>query len=574
MATIREMIIAFKVDADANDLNKLNDGVNRLARGAAVAAAALVAAAGAIVAIAVATAKVGDDAAKNAQRMGVTVEEYQQLAHAADIAGMSIDTLRTGFRGLSRVIDTADTSSEAAEALERVGLNARDAEGNIRPLTGMVSEIADVFADMEDGAEKTALAQALFSRSGTEMIPFLNQGADGIEAVMNQALALGIVMSEDATKASESFNDRIVEMKGVMMGLRNAIGVAVIPTLTSAMESFVSMAVQMRALFVSLQEGGDRVEGSLSPLIIKVVDLASSMVTVVKAASKFIKEMWRLRVIQDSLKIGAIVAAMFALKVVLFTYVIPALALTNLKMLILRASAIATQAAFIAGAIALTLFLNDLWAFMNGHDSVIGRLISRNMDLSDGVNSIGEGILALFGFLKNEGDTAFQHMFNGIEWFVEASAARFNQFRDMMQNIVQQIIIGARMAANELNIAQRPQNRRATRAQLQDELQAAQTGFSAINATGREQVSDAAESRRYRGDLIRNENAERYGGGQTVTTQPITIQQPQITIDARGMSPEELERSVTANLENFWGGTLRTAARAFEEGNGITAGES
>ena len=566
MPTPRELVLKFKVDADGAELNKLSGGVNRLARAAAVAGAALVAAATAIGAIAAATAQAGDDAAKNAQRMGVSVEEYQQLAHAADIAGLSIDSLRTGFKGLSRVIDTSDTSSEAAEALERVGLEAFDAEGNMRPLTSMVGEIADAFAGMEDGAEKTALAQALFSRSGTEMIPFLNQGADGIEAVMLQATALGLVMSEDATKASEAFNDRIVEMKGVMIGLRNAIGLAVIPTITRAMERLVSMAIQMRALFISLQEGGELAADGLSPLIVSFVKLAKGIVDIVKGISQFVAEMWRLKIIQDSLKIGLMVAAFFALKVVLFTYVIPALTVANLKMLLLRASVIATQAAFLAAAVALALFLNDLWAFMNGHDSVIGRLIDRNMDLSDGVNSIGEGILALFGFLRDEGDTAFQYMFSGIEWFVDAAGARFRQFAALMRNIVQQVVLGARLAANELNIAQNPRARRATRDRLTEDMQAIQAGFAETRLSGNEQVADARELRQYRNEAIRNENAARYGGGQEVTTQPITVQNPQIHIDASGMSPEELQRTVVVRMEEFWGGTLRTAARALEEG--------
>ena len=37
-------------------------------------------------------------------------------------------------------------------------------------------QVADVFANLEDGAVKTALAVKLFGKSGMDMIPFLNRG--------------------------------------------------------------------------------------------------------------------------------------------------------------------------------------------------------------------------------------------------------------------------------------------------------------------------------------------------------------------------------------------------------------
>ena len=47
-------------------------------------------------------------------------------------------------------------------------------------LRRVMMQVADAFKKMPDGAEKAGLAMKLFGKSGADLIPLLNEGADGL----------------------------------------------------------------------------------------------------------------------------------------------------------------------------------------------------------------------------------------------------------------------------------------------------------------------------------------------------------------------------------------------------------
>jgi hypothetical protein len=51
---------------------------------------------------------------------------------------------------------------------------------------------------MPDGAEKSALAGQIFGEAEAELIPFLNQGRDGITELTDELRSLGIEMSDES----------------------------------------------------------------------------------------------------------------------------------------------------------------------------------------------------------------------------------------------------------------------------------------------------------------------------------------------------------------------------------------
>jgi hypothetical protein len=61
---------------------------------------------------------------------------------------------------------------------------------------------------MPDGARKSAIALKLFGLEGAKLIPFLNEGAKGIQAFEDEAARLGIVFSDDQIKAAEGLQHR------------------------------------------------------------------------------------------------------------------------------------------------------------------------------------------------------------------------------------------------------------------------------------------------------------------------------------------------------------------------------
>ncbi|PLU75843.1 hypothetical protein BMJ22_21050, partial [Sinorhizobium medicae] len=94
------------------------------------------------------------------------IEELSRLKYAADLSGVSIEGVANGFKKLStNMADAAGGNKTAAEVFTQLGVAATNADGSLRSSSAVLLDVADKFAAMEDGAQKTALAVQLFGRS-------------------------------------------------------------------------------------------------------------------------------------------------------------------------------------------------------------------------------------------------------------------------------------------------------------------------------------------------------------------------------------------------------------------------
>src|SRR5690606_9582816 len=99
----------------------------------------------------------------------------------------------------------------------------REANGGLRSSEAVLLDVAERFAGMEDGAGKTALAMKIFGRAGAELVPFLNQGREGLEQLREEARRLGITFSTDLAKHSENINDNLERLGKTASGAARAI---------------------------------------------------------------------------------------------------------------------------------------------------------------------------------------------------------------------------------------------------------------------------------------------------------------------------------------------------------------
>jgi len=166
-----------------------------------------------------------DDMGEIAQKLGVPVEALSALQHAAKITGVSFEDLQGGLLRLSKGM------KDAPQKFAALGVSVRDANGEMRPTAEVLKDIAERFQSMPDGAEKTALAMELFGKSGAELIPMLNAGKDGITALMDEAAALGLVISQDTADAAGRFNENLDKLKTTAEGLAVIVAAHLAPVL-------------------------------------------------------------------------------------------------------------------------------------------------------------------------------------------------------------------------------------------------------------------------------------------------------------------------------------------------------
>jgi hypothetical protein len=223
-----------------SSLAGLSGSLKTLAVGAAAGAAA------ALTALAFAlgnSLKRMDDLGKAAQKVGIPVDEFSKLEYAARLSDVSLESLTTTLARFSRSLSeiSAGGDNDAGAALRALGISATDAEGKLRPTSAIIEDVAAKFETMRDGANKTALAIALFGRSGADMIPLLNGGREAIRGAGEELERFGGVVTPQAARQAEQFNDNLTRLQTAFDSLmREAIG-PILPHLVALTERYIEL---------------------------------------------------------------------------------------------------------------------------------------------------------------------------------------------------------------------------------------------------------------------------------------------------------------------------------------------
>ena len=256
--------------------SKIGAVFSSITKGAAAIGTAAVGAAAATIgtaayAMANATAGQANVIDKLSERTSINREELQRWMHAADQSGVSSDVLETAIKKMSSTLDDAEQgSSKSLDALERLGLKLDDLNG--LSTEQKFDKITSALADMEDGTERNALGADLLGKAYTEMLPLLNAGSDGINALKQEADDLGIVMSEDAVKAGVVLGDTIANVKAAFNGFMNQIGNAIIPVVQKFADFIIDSLPKIQKLTEKLAPLLGDIFEQLLPHLLELVE--------------------------------------------------------------------------------------------------------------------------------------------------------------------------------------------------------------------------------------------------------------------------------------------------------------
>jgi hypothetical protein len=101
----------------------------------------------------------------------------------------------------------------------------------------VIPEIAGKFKELDNATTEAALSQQLFGKSGVDLLEFLNQGQDGLEALRQKARDLGVELNSQTLSAADEFNDKLADLK--TLGL--AAGVQLAQELLPALNQLVDL---------------------------------------------------------------------------------------------------------------------------------------------------------------------------------------------------------------------------------------------------------------------------------------------------------------------------------------------
>jgi hypothetical protein len=138
-------------------------------------------------------------------------------------------------------------------------------------------EVADKFAKMEDGANKSAAAQALFGKSGADMIPLLNGGRKAVES-------LSATMTTKFAKSADALNDDLAKIQAKLLTFAVTIGEKLMPHLKALSNELIYVANG----FAALPKWQQKVIVAIGGLLIVLPTLVSTLtglVAIVKTIS-------------------------------------------------------------------------------------------------------------------------------------------------------------------------------------------------------------------------------------------------------------------------------------------------
>lgn len=207
----------------------------------------------------------GSEVNDMSQKLNMSAKGFQEWRYILGQSGVDIGVLQGGMKKLS------ESAVSGSDAFKTLGIS----QEQLATLSTeeLFNKTITQLSSMEAGNERTALAADLFGRSATELLPILNEGADGIEKMRKQAEDYGLVMSDEAVKASDDFGDSVSLMKQTLTGLKNRMMAEFLPALTQVTDG-------LALLFTGDTSGLDGINKGISQFVDKIAQAIPQIISI------------------------------------------------------------------------------------------------------------------------------------------------------------------------------------------------------------------------------------------------------------------------------------------------------
>ena len=395
---------------------------------AARTTAAVGVAGAAIFGLANSTATLGDDVAKTAGSLGIGIEALQEYRYAAERSGVASAEMDSALATLNKGMGQAIMGTgRARRAFDRLGLSAAEL-AEISPDEAL-EVIADRLMTVEDHAERAALQTLLFGDAGAKLTNLLAGGSRGMLDLRDRARQLGFVLSEEAARDAEAFQDALLDARLASQGLKNTIGSALMPVVTDAMGELTNWLMNNRE---PVTDFAGRLATGLREALPVIGEVVSGLATVSEnvysgtaAVAEFIGGWDRLGVVVGSLFAGKAIASVLSFGV--------ALGKVGGAALKLVAPGALPMVGKVIRGISRALLFNPIGLAIA---AIAGGayLIIENWDK---IRPALQPIIDWFnGALEFARDNVVTPFFEGIDRGVELGAAAWQRFRDGLSRII------------------------------------------------------------------------------------------------------------------------------------------
>lgn len=220
-------------------------------------------------------ASYGDNIDKMSQKLGLSYEGFQKWDYVLSQSGADINSMQTGLKTLTNKLDDAKNgSTQAQEMFAQLGISMEDLQTMSRE--DVFEATIYGFQNMADSTERAALANDLFGKSGQNLTPLFNETAESTKQLMQAAEDYGMVMSDDAVKASADYQDALDTLQKTFGGLKNNLLSEFMPAITGVMGGLTELFAG------NYDEGVEKISDGITQAIDKISEAMPKILEVGK----------------------------------------------------------------------------------------------------------------------------------------------------------------------------------------------------------------------------------------------------------------------------------------------------
>lgn len=213
---------------------------------------------------------------------GISTEELQKFNYASSLIDVSAETLQSSLQRLVRSMNSAKNETGATyEAFRALGIEIKDADGNLRTNTDVFYEIVDALGEIDNVTQRDAYAMQLFGRSAQELNPLIIAGSQALKQYGDEAEQMGLVFDQATLDKLNQFQDKIDISKQQLKGMATIVG-------GELADSFDALFIGADGLLKKVQEAKE--DGTLEEIADGVADAVGLLIDILSSAAKFVYE--------------------------------------------------------------------------------------------------------------------------------------------------------------------------------------------------------------------------------------------------------------------------------------------
>ncbi len=180
----------------------------------------------------------GSTLADTSARTGVAGSKLAEFGYAADQTGSNLEGVEAGLRKMAKVIGDAESGSKSAnETLADLGLTLAELKG-LSP-DKQFELIAEKIDEVVDPTQRAAIAMRAFGKSGTALLPMIEQ----LKELRQEARDQGLVPTDEAIAAADAVGDAFGKITKTVGAAIFEIGGALAPAVLKAAEVINTIVV-------------------------------------------------------------------------------------------------------------------------------------------------------------------------------------------------------------------------------------------------------------------------------------------------------------------------------------------